>query len=290
MSSAYCKECGNQSFDKNARKCPDCGGSLERKPTSIKEKVGMLGFVVVIIILFASMGEISDFFEKGSPLEDNRGKESAAPVIDKSFINDKTSVPERKTPEDEFLETIEMHHMDLVGLQNENKCEEASRKPELFQKDNNLEYQNVGDIEKKNEIAALEKKAKSIPVSRISDNLYIYKQLLALEPNNPKYKNKVAFYKGKVEANKRKKKKGKEFVMINKTGSVPVLSYPINGAILGSIPAGKKVQIFEKQSFKSEMMTQTWYRVKTNGSYGWISKDVTTGGIVGENVTTAKHQ
>jgi hypothetical protein len=59
---------------------------------------------------------------------------------------------------------------------------------------------------------------------------------------------------------------------------------------VGSIPAGKKIQIFEKQSVESEMTTQTWYRVKTNGSYGWISKDVTTGGIVGENVTTAKHQ
>ena len=78
--------------------------------------------------------------------------------------------------------------------------------------------------------------------------------------------------------------------MINKTGSVPVLSYPINGAIVGSIPAGKKVQIFEKQSVKSGMTTQTWYRVKTNGSYGWISKDITTGGIVGENITTAKHR
>lgn len=290
MFSAYCKECGNQIFDKNAKKCTECGAPLERKTTSIKEKVGFLGFIVVITILFASMGEISNFFEKGSQLEDSTEKENAPPVLDKSSINDKKPVPEIKKPEDELLETIEMHHMDLVALHNENKCEEASRKPDPFQKDNNLEYQNVGDIEKKNEIAELEKKAKSIPVSRISDNLNIYKQLLALKPNNPKYKNKVAFYKDKIEANKRKKKKGKQFVMINKTGSVPVLSYPINGAIVGSIPAGKKVQIFEKQSVKSAMTTQTWYRVKTNGSYGWISKDITTGGIVGENITTAKHR
>jgi hypothetical protein len=290
MSSTYCKECGNQSFDKNAKKCPDCGGSLERKPNSIKEKVGMLGFVVVIIILFASMGKISDFFEKGSPLEDDSGKESAAPVVDKSFINDKTSVLERKTPEDEFLETIEIHHMELVSLNNEDKTEDASREPEPIKKYNKVEHQNVKNIEKKSEIVELEKRAKSIPASRIADNLVIYKQLLALEPSNPKYKNKVAFYTKKIEANKRKKKKRKQFVMINKTGSVPVLSFPIDGAIVGSIPAGKKVQIFEKQSFKSGMTTQTWYRVKTNGSYGWISKDVTTGGIVGENVTTAKHQ
>jgi hypothetical protein len=120
------------------------------------------------------------------------------------------------------------------------------------------------------------------------DNLNIYKQLLALEPDNPKYKKKVASYKAKLEANKRKKEKEEQFVMIDKTGSAPVLSFPIKGAMLGSIPAGKNVQVFEKQSVKNGMMTQIWYRVKINDSYGWISKDVTTGGIFGENVTTAK--
>ena len=54
-------------------------------------------------------------------------------------------------------------------------------------------------------------------------------------------------------------------------------SYQIKGSILGSISSGKNVQIFEKQSVKNGMMTQIWYRVKINGSYGWISKDVTTG-------------
>ena len=290
MFSAYCKECGTQLFGKNAKECTNCGAPLERKTILIKEKVGLLGFIVVIIMLLASVGKIADFSEKGSQIEDSTEKENAAPVLDKRFINDRTSVPETKKAEDEFLETIEIHYLDLVTLHNENKCEKASRKLDLFQKYNKLDYKNVGDIKKSIEIEELEKRAKSIPVSRISDNLNIYKQLLALEPNNPKYKNKVAFYKDKIEANKRKKKKAKQFVMINKTGPVPVLSYPINGAILGSIPAGKKVQIFEKQSVKTGTVTQTWYRVKTNGSYGWISKDATMGDIVRENVTTAKRR
>ena len=60
--------------------------------------------------------------------------------------------------------------------------------------------------------------------------------------------------------------------------------------MLGSISAGKNVQILEKQSVKNVMMTQIWYRVKINGSYGWISKDVTTGGIVSENLTTVSRR
>jgi len=118
----------------------------------------------------------------------------------------------------------------------------------------------------------------------------VYKQLLALEPKSAKYKKEVASYQAKLEANERKKEKEEQFVMIDKAGSAPVLSFPIKGAILGSIPAAKNVQVFEKQSVKNGMMTQIWYRVKINGSYGWISKDVTTGGIVSENLTTVSRR
>jgi hypothetical protein len=65
--------------------------------------------------------------------------------------------------------------------------------------------------------------------------------------------------------------------MIDKAGSAPVLSFPVKGSLLGSISSGKTVQILEKQSIENGMMDQIWYRVKINGSYGWISKDDTTG-------------
>jgi len=277
MSTAYYNESGDQLIHKKANECSDCGAPLERKANSVKEKVGFLGFVLIIVILLVFMGKTSDFFEKGPRIKDNAEKQNTAPILDKRVISDRTSVPETKKPKDKFLETIEAHYMELMALHNERKHDEASRELDLFQKYNKLDYKNVEDIKKNIEIAELEKKAKSIPVSRVLDNLNIYKQLLALEPNNARYKKKVAFYKAKLEANARKKEKEEQFVMIDKTGSAPVLSFPIKGSILGSISAGKNVQIFEKQSVKNGMMTQIWYRVKINGSYGWISKDVTTG-------------
>ena len=286
MFSAYYNESGDQLIHKKANECTDCGAPLERKANSVNEKVGFLGFVLIIIILLIFMGKSSDFFEKGPQIKDSVEKQNTAPVLDKRLINDRTSVPETKKPKDKFLETIETHYMELRALHNEKKHDEVSRELDLFQKYNKLDYKDVEDIKKNIEIAELEKKAKSIPVSRVLDNLSIYKQLLALEPNNAKYKKKAAFYQAKLEANERKKEKEEQFVMIDKTGPAPVLSYPIKGSILGSISSGKSVQIFEKQSVKNGMMTQIWYRVKINSSYGWISKDVTTGGIVGENVTS----
>ena len=286
MVSAYYKESGDQLIHEKANECTDCGDPLERKANSVKEKVGFLGFILIIIIFLVFMGKIPDFFEKRSQLKGSAEKQNTDPVLDKRMINDRTSVPETKKPTEKFPETIETHSVELMALQNEKKHDEASRELDLFQKNNKLDHKNVEDIKENREIAELEKKAKSIPVSRVLDNLTIYKQLLALEPNSAKYKKKVASYQAKLEANERKKEKEEQFVMIDKTGSAPVLSFPIKGSILGSIPAGRNVQIFEKQSVKNGMMTQIWYRVKINGSYGWISKNVTTGGIVGENITS----
>lgn len=277
MSSVYYNESGGQLIHRKTNECTDCGDPLGRKANSVKEKVGFLGFVLIIIILLIFMGKIPDFSEKGPQIKDSVEKQNTAPVLDERLISDRTSVPETKKPKDKFLETIETRDMELMALHNEKKHDEASRELDLFQKYNKQDNKNVEDIKKNTEIVELEEKAKSIPVSRVLDNLNIYKQLLALEPNNAKYKKKAAFYKAKLEANERKKEKEGQFVMIDKAGSAPALSFPIKGSILGSIPAGKNVQVFEKQSVKNGMMTQIWYRVKINGSYGWISKDVTTG-------------
>jgi len=220
MFSAYYRESGDQLIHEKTNECSDYGSPLERKTNSVNEKVGFLGFVFIIIILLVFMGKIPDFFEKESQIKDSAEKQNTDPVLDKRLINDRTSVPETKKPKDKFLETIETHYMELVALYNEKKHDEASRELGLFQKYNKLDYKNVEDIKKNIEIVELEKKAKSIPASRVLDNLNIYKQLLALEPDNLKYKKKVASYKAKLEENKRKKEKEEQFVMIVKTGSV----------------------------------------------------------------------
>lgn len=71
------------------------------------------------------------------------------------------------------------------------------------------DVKNVLNVEKNIRIATLEKKVKGIPVAKVADNLRIYKQLLRLNPKNPKYKKKVAFYHAKVDEQKRKAQEAK---------------------------------------------------------------------------------
>ena len=290
MCSLYYKENSDPLIHEKANESPDMGAPLKRNANSIKEKVGFLGFVLIIIILLVFIGKISNFFEEEPQIENRAEKRNTAPALDKRLLKDSPSISEKMKPNEQPFETIETYDLGLMALDNEKRHNDASKKVALLRENNKLDDKNVEGIKKKREIAELEKKAKSIPVSRVLDNLNIYKQLLALEPDNPKYKKKVDFYKVKLDENKEKKEKKAQFVMIDKKGSAPVLSFPVKGSILGSISSGKTVQILEKQSIENGMMAQIWYRVKINGSYGWISKGVTIDATVGENVTTVRHR
>jgi hypothetical protein len=59
----------------------------------------------------------------------------------------------------------------------------------------------VAVTEKNQEINRLEEIVRKIPASKAGENLHIYTQLVALDPDNVKYKEKVAFYKNKLADN-----------------------------------------------------------------------------------------
>lgn len=76
------------------------------------------------------------------------------------------------------------------------------------------------------------------------------------------------------------------FVIIDKAASAPVRSHPNGTDSLGRLPAGSKVEIFEKKTVRSGRFAVIWYRVKINGKDGWISQYVTMGDIVTEDIDT----
>jgi len=126
MLSAYYKESGDQLIHKNANECSDYGAPLEGKANSVKEKVGFLGFVLIIIILLVFMGKILDFFEKGSQIKNSAEEQNTASVLDKRLFSDRTSVPETNKPKEKFLETIETDNIRKIP-----KLRSSKRRPNL---------------------------------------------------------------------------------------------------------------------------------------------------------------
>jgi len=285
MSLECCKECGDEIGDSKAEACSNCGSLLTEKPDTAQEKTGCLGFLLIIIVLLVFMGKfLISLEERSRQKEELETQDKTVQIWDEQVSATKITVEEQKKPKEVFFDSIEEHYRRLVALYNGHNLEGASRELDLFIKHNKLDYKDVMDIKKKTEVAQLERKVKAIPVSHVSENLRLYGQLMRLDPDNPTYEKKVAFYKARLERKAPKRKKKLEFVLIGEKTSAPVFSYPPNGSVLGNIPAGKKVQIFERQLVKRGKLNETWYRVKFEGNYGWISQDVTVGKVTSEFV------
>ena len=125
------------------------------------------------------------------------------PVVYRQKIHrKKVSIPDRRETEwrEQFVDTIEEHYWKLVSLLVEGKTREALQILELFKKYEKLDYKDVKEIYKEVRIDELERKVKPIPASQALANLEIYEQLLNLDPDNTRYKKKVAYYSAIVAA------------------------------------------------------------------------------------------
>lgn len=70
--------------------------------------------------------------------------------------------------------------------------------------------------ERQARIASLERQVKPLPVSATARNLKIYRELLSLDPDNPRYRRKVAFYQERNQAEKAKQHKAAQLAAQHK--------------------------------------------------------------------------
>ena len=66
------------------------------------------------------------------------------------------------------------------------------------------ERQKKAEVKRLAKIMELEDRVRPMPVSNYNANLDVYEKLLQLDPYNKKYKNKVVFYRTKIDEQKRK--------------------------------------------------------------------------------------
>ena len=187
-----CKECGNEVSTK-AQKCPSCGAPIKKKIN-----LGCIGSIIIIIVALILMGKIVNFFEEGSKDK-------------KRLERQRIAAQWEKEKQVSFLNNIEQHYQMLLTAYKNDNLKQASNKLGLFKRYKELNYKDVATINKKVRIATLEHKVRKIPAARAKEDLKIYKQLLALDPQNPRYEKKVAHYTQKAkeiaEAEARKKRK-----------------------------------------------------------------------------------
>jgi len=83
------------------------------------------------------------------------------------------------------------------------KAWEQQRKRKTFARSGKSAQANGAELAAtRQKIAKLEKQVRTIPVARTVDNLNIYRYLLKLDPDNPRYAQKVTFYEKRFEKEK----------------------------------------------------------------------------------------
>jgi Tfp pilus assembly protein PilE len=107
----------------------------------------------------------------------------------------------------EFLENIETHYQELTTHYKRKDFDQAGKVLDLFATHNKLDYEDVKGISREVSIWRLEEKVRPIPASHVAENLRLYRQLLDLDPDNQRYKQKVAHYTAKNEELKREEQK-----------------------------------------------------------------------------------
>mgnify|MGYP000212043689 CR=1 FL=1 len=173
MALIKCKEC-KEKISSKAKTCPHCGAENKKR-----SGLGFVSGLVILIILVWIGSTIS-----GNNYETKKTERAQAEIQQKTtyFINNKATI-----------------------IANINKqIKEGKYKNALIQID---AYKHTGDadllkldpiVREQTTLATL----KTIPASKIEENLKLYKQLEAIKPANTKYKNKVSYYQKKVDAEK----------------------------------------------------------------------------------------
>jgi hypothetical protein len=140
----------------------------------------------------------------------------------------------------------------------------------------------VHKIDKGALIANLEKKIRGIPAEDAAGNLDGYQRLLKLAPGNIRYRQKVDYYRARLNQSAGEKKTASGVTGYIKVGypAPRVLDHPETGQMVGRVDAGSLVEVLDATVLAAGSLKTTWYQIRFGSQTAWLSELGTTGDIV----------
>jgi len=170
-----CRKCGRQ-FVSRGKKCPYCGNPIERRLLRLRN-------ILAIVLALNLLNYVFTRFK-------DKPKEKSVQ------LGIEARQTHNKPPE--FVQNIDHHYQGLLSNFDAKMYKQVINELHLFKKNNQTHYKNVAQIKKKT-IACLDEIVRKIPMAKTIENLRRYRQLLSLDPENSRYKKKVAFYEKKKQ-------------------------------------------------------------------------------------------
>ena len=215
MALITCPECKNQISNK-ADSCPHCG---YKKPKS--QNIGCGTVIVIFIAIIMVFSWYQSYVENQEKLE----RQKAAAVHKKKLTEQKKQ--KDKALQDYFVKNKDQILDDIQSKIDAGDFDNAFSQANKYKSINNDKLTNLSNIA---EEKILVEKVKKIPASHYTENLQIYTRLLALNPNEEKYRQMGEHYKNllnkKLEAERleKAKKEAERKKLLAEFGEKPVIS------------------------------------------------------------------
>ncbi len=182
MAFHQCIECQNL-FMAEEKKCPNCGKPV--MPPLGRERLAIAALLSLVVVLGVvgyqlAASQRSDLKPPSALLE--LGHPAVLP------------------PPEEFEPTahpLEEHYSRLLAFLDEGQFERAADTLSIMKDLNGLNYRDTPLLAKRMVIHGLEEAAKRIPARRTADNIAAYRNLLAMDPGNRVYQQKIALYEAR---------------------------------------------------------------------------------------------
>lgn len=172
MALIKCKECGGE-VSKKAEICPHCGAKQKRKT------IGLFSAIILIIIV----SSIANVIKESDQQERTQAKQQAELQKQTDYFNtNKTTIID-----------------DIKKKIAANQYKNALIQLNAYKHTKNADLLKLYPTVKEHTILAT---LKTLPASQKSENLKLYKDLLTIKPESKKYKTKIAYYQGKIDADK----------------------------------------------------------------------------------------
>ncbi len=153
----------------------------------------------------------------------------------------------------------------------------------IFKPDTSPSSQGTGTtfkVDKAQMIADLERQVRKIPADQVAANVRGYENLLALDPKNENYRQKLAYYRERLKAEGAEAKPAKSYVKVA-FPAPQVLERPDTGEMIGRAAPGEMVAVLETAVVRKGSTYINWYRIPHKNGSGWISQM----GVFGDVIT-----
>jgi hypothetical protein len=182
MAFHQCIDCQNL-FRADEKKCPNCGKPVVPRPGRERLAVGAL------LTLVVTLGVVG-YQLAASQRSDLKPPPALSEMRDAAVL----PPPEAFEPP---VDPLEEQYSKLVAFLDEGQFEKAADTLSIIKDLNGLHYRDTPLHAKRVMIHGLEEDARRIPAGKIAENIAAYQRLLAMDPGNGVYRQKIAFYEAR---------------------------------------------------------------------------------------------